>query len=219
MLKFLKRNGAGPAGALPDTAGFKRAKVLPKALSAGDTEKLLEAVDAATPSGLRDRTLLELLYGCGLRIGEAVDLPLADLHVGEGMIRVEGKRGKVRMVPVPEGTLDWVRRYLESARPTLLKACKGRLSGTLILADRGKPMLRQNAFKVIQSAARRAGLQTAPSPHTLRHTYAVHLLKGGADLRAVQELLGHASLETTQIYTHLDLDAVRQRYRKAHPRA
>lgn len=219
FLRFLKRNGSGPPGPLPDSPGFRRARRLPKALSLDDLSALLEAVDPSTVQGMRDRTLLELLYGAGLRISEAVGLRVADVTLDEELIRVEGKRGKARIVPLPAKTVVWMRRYLEVARPILVRATVGKISGNLILNDHGRPLLRQNAFKVVQAAAKRAGIEKMPSPHTLRHSYAVHLLKGGADLRAVQELLGHASLETTQIYTELDLDSVRERYRKAHPRA
>lgn len=219
MLKFLKRNQAGPEAPLPSTSGFRRAKRLPKALGRSETDALLEAVDPSEVGGLRDRTLLELLYGGGLRISEAVGLPVSAIDLDEGLIRVEGKRQKVRLIPLPAGTVVWLRKYLANARPVLLAQCKGPLPANLILADRGRPLLRQNAFKVVQDAAKRAGLSVTPSPHTLRHTYAVHLLKGGADLRAVQELLGHASLATTQIYTELDTAEVGDRYRKAHPRA
>ncbi len=219
FLKFLKRNNVGPSAPLPSGSGYRRAKRLPKALPANETDALLNAVDPATVSGLRDRTLLELLYGAGLRISEAVGLPLSALDLEDGVIRVEGKRQKVRLIPLPTGTLMWLRKYLAAARPELLSRCRGPLPANLILADRGRPLLRQNAFKIVAEAAKRAGLAAAPSPHTLRHSYAVHLLKGGADLRAVQELLGHASLATTQIYTELDTAEVRDRYKKAHPRA
>ncbi|MHB8635029.1 MAG: tyrosine-type recombinase/integrase [Fimbriimonadaceae bacterium] len=219
LLKFLKRNQSGPEAPLPNTGGFRRSRRLPKALGPAETVALLEAIDPSDESGLRDRTLLELLYGGGLRISEAVGLPVSAIDLDEGLIRVEGKRQKVRMIPIPAGTMQWVRRYVANARPSLLAKCRGPLPANLILTDRGRPLLRQNAFKIVQLAAKRAGLSTFPSPHTLRHTYAVHLLKGGADLRAVQELLGHASLATTQIYTELDTAEVRERYRKAHPRA
>lgn len=219
LLKFLKRNRAGPDAPLPGTGGFRRAKRIPKALGIDETAALLEAVDPSDVSGLRDRTLLELLYGGGLRISEAVGMSLSAIDLEAGLIRVEGKRQKVRLIPLPDETLRWVRRYLEHSRPALLAKCRGALPANLILSDHGRPLLRQNAFKIVRAAARRAGLSAAPSPHTLRHTYAVHLLKGGADLRAVQELLGHASLATTQIYTELDTAEVRGRYRKAHPRA
>lgn len=219
FLKFLKRNQAGPEAPLPSTGGFRRPKRLPKALATDETQAMLAAVDPTDAKRLRDRTLLELLYGAGLRISEAVGLPVADVDLEEEIIRVEGKRQKVRLVPLPRETAAWVRLYLENARPALLANCRGALPANLILADRGRPLLRQNAFKIVQDAAARAGLSVTPSPHTLRHSYAVHLLKGGADLRAVQELLGHASLATTQIYTELDTAEVRERYRKAHPRA
>ncbi|MBI3721926.1 MAG: tyrosine-type recombinase/integrase [Fimbriimonas ginsengisoli] len=215
FLKFLKGHGEGPGGDLPASTGFHRPKTLPKALSRADLEALLGAADVTTPTGLRDRALLELIYGAGLRVSEAIELDRQSLDLEHGMVRVTGKRGKTRMVPLPQGTVDWLARYLESARPLLAR----RASSRVILGARVAAFSRQSAYAVLARCARRAGLPPGISPHTLRHTYAVHLLKGGADLRAVQELLGHESIATTQIYTHLDLDEVRRKYRKAHPRA
>ena len=215
FLKFLKRNQAGPKLDLPDTGGFRKPKILPKALSKAQLEALLEAPEIADPLGLRDRALLEIIYGTGLRISEAVELKLAELDLDRRAVRVTGKRGKTRWVPMPSQTADWMARYLREARPHLLR----QPSGLVFLSARGLPLRRTTVAFKLKEYARRAGLPEPASPHTLRHTYAVHLLQGGADLRAVQELLGHESVATTQVYTQLDLAEVREKYRKSHPRS
>ena len=215
LLKHLSRQGADLAADLPATGGHKRAKTLPKALSYAQLATMLEGPDLDTPSGLRDRALMELIYGAGLRISEAVALARADLDLDLAAVRILGKRGKVRVVPLPEVTLGWIERYLRDARSHLAKAP----SPLVLLSDTGKPLARQRAYTVLARYAQGAGIATSVGPHTLRHTYAVHLVQGGADLRAVQELLGHASISTTQVYTGLDMTEVRQRYDKAHPRA
>ena len=214
LLKFLKRRELGPEGDLPSTGGFKRPKSLPKALSREHLEALLAAPDLADPRGRRDRTLLEMIYGAGLRVSEAVSLSLSEIDLEEGALRVTGKRGKTRWIPLPEGTKQWLRVYLAEVRPALVK----KPIGNVLVSDRGRAMARQVAHAKLARYARLAGLPPGISPHTLRHTYAVHLLRGGADLRAVQELLGHESIATTQVYTQLDLEEVKRRYRNAHPR-
>jgi integrase/recombinase XerD len=213
LLKFLKKNGA-TAVDLPSTGGFSRKKAVPKALSTDPLSRLLEVPDVATPQGIRDRALLELIYGAGLRVSEAVDLPTASVDLIEGLLRVTGKRGKTRIVPLPETTKAWLATYLEHARPKLVRTPVG----VVFVSDSGKAWSRQSVFARLQRIAVEAGVDEKISPHTLRHTYAVHLLKGGADLRAVQELLGHESVATTQVYTQLDLEEVRRKYRSAHPR-
>lgn len=215
LLRFLKKNQAGPSCDLPSTGGFKKPKTLPKALAANELDRLLAQPDLDTPSGLRDRAVLELIYGAGLRVSEAVSLEREGLDLAGSAVRVTGKRGKTRWVPLPSLTCAWIERYLRSARPALAK----RPSSLLILSDRGKVMRREQVYRVLRRCARLAELEERFGPHALRHSYAVHLLKGGADLRAVQELLGHESIATTQVYTQLDLDEVRRRYRDAHPRA
>lgn len=215
FLKFLKRRNVGPEADLPSTGGFKKKKALPKALGIEQMLRMLEGADAGTASGLRDRALMEIIYGAGLRVSEAVQLKMEELDLENEALRVTGKRGKTRWVPIPRETLGWIRRYLESSRPNLVK----RATSLVFLSDRGLPLIRQTAYKKMELYARRAGIQEGVSPHTLRHTYAVHLLKGGADLRAVQELLGHESIATTQVYTQLDTDEVKRRYQAAHPRA
>lgn len=213
FLKFLKKNGAGPKTDLPSTGGFKKPKLLPKALSREQLESLLQGPDLGKPNGMRDRAMMELIYGAGLRISEALDLQTSDVQFEEKVIRVTGKREKTRQVPLPDQTRDWLAKYSDDARGKL--AIKP--LGNFIVSDRGKRMLRQTAYDVLARYAKLAGLEHV-SPHTLRHCYAVHLLKGGADLRAVQELLGHESVATTQIYTQLDMDEVCAKYAKAHPR-
>jgi integrase/recombinase XerD len=215
LLKHLRRQGADLATDLPATGGHKRAKMLPKALSYAQLTTMLEGPDLDTPSGLRDRALMEMIYGGGLRISEAVALPRADLDLDLAAVRVLGKRGKVRIVPLPESTLTWIERYLREARPLLVKTP----SPLVLLSDTGKSLARERAYTVLARYAKAAGIETNVGPHTLRHTYAVHLVQGGADLRAVQELLGHASISTTQVYTALDMQEVRTRYDRAHPRA
>jgi integrase/recombinase XerD len=215
FLKFLKRNAGVSLEELPDTGGFRRPKTLPRALAAERLEALLEVPDLSTPAGLRDRALFELIYGGGLRISEAVGLGLADLALDQAAVRVIGKRGKTRLVPLPRRTIEWLEEYLRDARPKLQRGP----SSIVFLSARGLALRRTTVALRLREAARRAGLEEPLSPHSLRHTYAVHLLKGGADLRALQELLGHESIATTQVYTQLDLEEVRRRYQEAHPRA
>lgn len=214
FLKFLKKNGEGPASDLPSTGGFRKPKTLPKALPMEQIQSLLGLPDLSKPQGIRDRALMELIYGAGLRVSEAVELETSRLELEARNVQVLGKRGKVRRVPLPVETAAWLDRYLREGRPLLAK----RAGARVLLSDTGKNLLRQTAYDILEKYAKRAGLPVGTSPHTLRHTYAVHLLKGGADLRAVQELLGHESIATTQVYTQLDIDEVRNVYRKAHPR-
>lgn len=215
FLKYLKKNGRGPDAELPSIKGARSPKRLPKALSLEELANLLSAPDVATPTGLRDRALMEIVYGAGLRISEAVGLRMEELELDSAAFRVTGKRGKVRWLPLPRYTIPWIERYIEEARPKLLKGPMAEL----FVSARGNRLSRQNAYMALQKHVRAAGIKRNVGPHALRHTYAVHLLKGGADLRAVQELLGHASINTTQVYTKLDMDEVSKRYRKAHPRA
>ena len=190
---------------------------LPKAISVDDVERLLEAAGFdGTPLALRDRALLEVLYGTGARISEAVGLDIDDL-VDRDAVVLHGKGGKERVVPVGSYARKAVDDYLVRARPAL--AAAGRGTPRLFLNARGGPLSRQSAWTILRVAAERAGLATEISPHTLRHSYATHLLDGGADVRVVQELLGHASVSTTQVYTLVTVDRLREVYATAHPRA
>lgn len=218
FLKFRVKRGSSNGTVLPSSGIYQRGKSLPHSLSVTDVQKLLEAVDSSKAEGLRDRTVLELLYGGGLRVSEAVQLKMNECDFETGTLRVTGKRQKTRMIPLPSETLEWIQKYLKIGRPHLGQNTVGHRCDNVILNNHGQPILRQNVLKIVTLAARQAGLQTVPSPHTLRHSYAVHLLRGGADLRVVQELLGHESLATTQIYTVLDMDAVRESFLKHHPR-
>lgn len=195
---------------------------LPKALSTDDVERLLEAAGLGDgPVPLRDRALLELLYSTGARISEVVGLDVDDLHLDDGgsSVRLLGKGSKERVVPVGSFAREAVEAYLVRARPAL--AAAGRGVPAVFLNTRGARLSRQSAWAVLRLAARRAGIARADdvSPHTLRHSFATHLLAGGADVRVVQELLGHASVTTTQIYTHVSVDTLREVYAAAHPRA
>jgi integrase/recombinase XerD len=191
---------------------------LPKAISVDQVERLLEAAGFdQTPLALRDRALLEVLYGTGARISEAVGLDIDDLARGLAAVTLRGKGGRERVVPIGSYALRAVDDYLVRARPAL--AAAGRGTPRLFLNARGGPLSRQSAWVILRSAAEKAGLATAISPHTLRHSFATHLLDGGADLRVVQELLGHENLATTQIYTHVSPGRLQAAYREAHPRA
>ena len=198
------------------------ARRLPKALPVESVVALIEAAGALEgPRGLRDRALLELLYGTGARISEAVGLAVDDLDRGQAAVRLAGKGGKQRVVPVGSYALRAVEDYLVRARPALAAAgtSRGR-AGALFLNARGGPLSRQSAWSILRTAAERAGLTVEDvSPHTLRHSFATHLLDGGADVRVVQELLGHASVTTTQVYTLVTVDRLREVYATSHPRA
>lgn len=208
------RTATDPAGRVQPPATPKR---LPKAISVGDVERLLAATATDTVTGLRDRALLEVLYGSGARISEAVGLAVDDLDAGAGLVRLHGKGGKERVVPLGRYALDAVDAYRVRARPVL--AARGRGTAAVFLNARGGPLSRQSAWAILAAAAERAGLAARVSPHTLRHSFATHLLEGGADVRVVQELLGHASVTTTQLYTRVTADTLREVYVASHPRA
>jgi integrase/recombinase XerD len=192
-------------------------KRLPKALSIDQVEQLLAGCPGDGPGALRDRALLELLYSTGARISEAVGLDVDDLDPRQRTVLLRGKGGKQRIVPVGRPALAAVYAYAVRARPAL--AARGRGTPALLLNARGGRLSRQSAWHALQQAAEMAGLATAVSPHTLRHCFATHLLAGGADVRVVQELLGHASVSTTQIYTQVTVDTLREVYATSHPRA
>ncbi len=180
-----------------------------------------ESTARAVIGALRDRALLELLYAAGLRVSEALGLDGDDLDLDGGSVRVVGKGDREREVPVGDVAIGWLRRYLRTGRPALAAADRARTArgGPVFLSDRGRRLGRNHAWFAVKRAAAAAGLGAHVSPHTLRHSYATHLLEGGADLRVVQELLGHASISTTQIYTHLTGERIREVYARAHPRA
>jgi len=188
---------------------------VPRTLSEAQVEALLAAPDSDTPLGLRDRTMLELMYASGLRVSELVTLKTVYLSLDEGALRVTGKGAKERLVPFGAEAHAWVRRYLAEARAAILK---GQASDALFVTGRGGPMTRQMFWKLIKAHARAAGIDAPLSPHTLRHAFATHLLNHGADLRAVQMLLGHADISTTTIYTHVARERLRALHARHHPR-
>jgi integrase/recombinase XerD len=216
--RFAVREGLtqhDPAAAVRPPASAKR---LPKALPLADIEAILEAAGApGTSLALRDRALLEVLYGTGARISEAVGLDVDDLDRAEGTVLLRGKGSKERIVPVGSYAREAAEAYLVRGRPELSRA--GRGTPALFLNARGGRLSRQSAWAVLAKAADRAGVTAEVSPHTLRHSFATHLLDGGADVRVVQELLGHASVTTTQVYTLVTVDSLREVYATAHPRA
>ncbi len=228
--RFAVKDGLAIADPSVDVRPPAPTKRLPKAIALGDVEKLLEAAGApGTSLALRDRALLEVLYGTGARISEAVGLDLDDLELdmedpSGSTVLLRGKGSKERIVPVGSFARDAVQAYVVRARPQLLAAGGTTRSvteraGAMFLNARGGRLSRQSAWAVIVKAAERAGLTAEVSPHTLRHSFATHLLEGGADVRVVQELLGHASVTTTQVYTLVTVDSLREVYAAAHPRA
>ena len=188
---------------------------VPKILSEAQVEALLAAPDIEVPLGLRDRTMIELMYASGLRVSELVELKTVYLSLDEGALRVTGKGAKERLVPFGAEAHAWVRRYLLEARAAILK---GQASDALFVTARGGPMTRQMFWKLIKAHALRAGIHAPLSPHTLRHAFATHLLNHGADLRAVQMLLGHADISTTTIYTHVARERLKTLHAMHHPR-
>jgi len=188
---------------------------LPETLTEADVEALLTAPVVDTPLGLRDRAMLELLYATGLRVSELVTLKNAQVNERQGVVRILGKGGKVRLVPMGEEADEWLARYQRESRPTLLR---GTQCEQVFVTQRGEAMTRQAFWYVIKRHARRAGITKALSPHTLRHSFATHLLNHGADLRVVQMLLGHSDLSTTQIYTHVANERFKQLHAEHHPR-
>lgn len=215
--RFLVAEGTTPSDPSADVHPPTPAKRLPKALDVATVARLLESVSGEDPRALRDRALLELLYATGARISEAVGLDVDDIDPDAGVVRLFGKGSKERLVPVGSYAAAAVQAYLVRGRPALVKAGKG--SAALLLNVRGSRLSRQSAWQSLHDAAERIGLADNVSPHTLRHSFATHLLEGGADVRTVQELLGHASVTTTQIYTLVTVDTLREVYATSHPRA
>ena len=193
----------------------KLGRPLPKTLTERDVEKLLEAPDIETAIGLRDRTMLEVIYACGLRVSELVGIEVPMVNLRQGVLRVTGKGSKERLIPLGEEASDWLQRYLKNGRPDLMKG----VPGTAVFpSNRGKAMTRQAFWHRLKQYAIVAGIDKPLSPHTLRHAFATHLLNHGADLRVVQLLLGHADLSTTQIYTHVAQERMKSLHQQHHPR-
>jgi len=217
FFNFLVAEGVLESDPTENLSSPKVGKPLPKPLSAAEVKALLEEpARLSSPEAKRDTAMLELLYGGGMRVSELMSMNLSDLNLGAGFVRCFGKGSKERIIPVHERAIQALKEYLEEARPRLLRH---RSEEALFLNRRGERLTRQGFWLIIKAYAKSAGIKTEVTPHTLRHSFATHMLSGGADLRAVQELLGHANISSTQIYTHLTSEHVRQAYDKAHPRA
>ncbi len=193
-------------------------KRLPKVLSINEIEKILNVIDITKILGIRDRAMLELLYACGLRISELLKLRLSSIFFDEEIIRVFGKGNKERIIPFGNEARKWLKKYINYIRPELKKKNILKAEDFIFLNARGGPLSRMGVWKIIQQHVKSAGIYKKVSPHTFRHSFATHLLEGGADLRAVQEMLGHSDISTTQIYTHLDRDYLKEIHKTFHPR-
>lgn len=214
--RHLRREGLIEHDPTTDLRGPPKTKRLPKVLSREQVRKLLAQPTGSEPLALRDRALLELMYACGLRVSEAIGLTLSDVDLEEGMLRARGKGSKERIVPVGRRAVGALELYLARGRPLLVGI---QVQSKLLVNHRGGALTRQGLYKIIQGHARTAGLAEQMTPHTLRHTFATHLLAGGCDLRSLQEMLGHADLATTQVYMHLSAERLKDAYFDAHPRA
>ena len=215
LYRYLLERGECAADPTVELEGPRLLRALPHFLSADEVDALLAAPDTGTPRGLRDRAMLETLYATGVRVSELVGLLVAQLRLDPGYLRVIGKGNKERIVPLGSQARHWLALYLEQARPGL----DTRRSDRLFLSVRGAGMTRQAFWQLLKRHGRRAGITSHLSPHVVRHSFATHLLEHGADLRAVQAMLGHASISTTEIYTHVTRERLRQLYDRAHPRA
>jgi integrase/recombinase XerD len=213
--QYLVREGRMQVDPSAQIDAPKLGRPLPKALTEAEVDALLQAPDVKQFLGMRDRAMLELLYACGLRVTELVNLQVSQLNLRQGVLRVVGKGNKERLVPLGEEAAEWMERYVEEARPALLR---GRMSDAFFVTQRGTAMTRQAFWYLIKRYAQHAGIVTGLSPHSLRHSFATHLLNHGADLRALQMLLGHSNLSTTQIYTHVARERLKGVHAAHHPR-
>jgi integrase/recombinase XerD len=214
--RYLRREGTIEHDPTAELRGPPKTQRLPRVLSREEVLALLSQPTGTEPLALRDRALLELMYACGLRVSEAIGLELGDVDLEEAILCARGKGSKERLVPIGRQAVAALRAYCRRGRPALLGA---KVESRLFLNNRGSPLTRQGLYKIVQRYARGAGLQERMSPHTLRHSFATHLLAGGCDLRSLQEMLGHADLATTQVYTHLSAERLKDAYFSAHPRA
>ena len=219
FFRFAQIQGIVPEDPSINLESPKIRRHLPGYLRLEEVEKLLEQPDAKTPTGLRDRAMLEVLYSTGLRVSELTSLGVSDLDAKVGCVRCVGKGDKERIVPVGKKALGIVEKYLREGRPALLRNVKGGGGPALFVNRRGVALSRVGVWKILSGYGRRAGLRVALTPHMLRHSFATHLLERGADLRSVQLMLGHADISTTQIYTHVVEERLKQIYKAHHPRA
>ena len=194
----------------------KLAKNLPPVLSVREIDLILSKPDTDNKLGLRDKAVLELLYACGTRVSELINIKISDLFFDDDVIRVFGKGSKERIIPIGSSAIMWTNKYLKESRVLLMKKTKS--ENYLFLNNRGTKLSRMGVWKIVDRYVKETGLEKEIHPHTFRHSFATHLLEGGADLRAVQEMLGHADISTTQIYTHIDRDYIKQVHKEFHPR-
>ena len=194
----------------------KLSKKLPSVLDVSEVEKILSQPNISDKFGLRDKAMLELFYACGTRVSELINLKISDLFFGDEIIRVFGKGSKERLIPIGSSAIKWISDYLKLSRPLLMK--KSKSENYLFLNSRSSKLSRMGVWKIIDRYVKEADIKKEVHPHTFRHSFATHLLEGGADLRAVQEMLGHADISTTQIYTHIDRDYIKQVHKQYHPR-
>lgn len=216
---FLRKEGILEINPMSLVHRPKQGRHLPKVLTAKEIEALLQAPDTSSPHGLRDRAIFELMYATGLRVTELVQLKLEDLHLELGFIQTLGKGDKERLVPLIDEAIEWLEAYLEQVRPSFLRLAGSSSPREVFLTERGKAFTRQGIWKNLNKYVALAGIKQTVSPHMLRHSFATHLLENGADLRMVQELLGHADISTTQIYTHISTQRLQEVYHKYFPRA
>jgi len=214
--RHLRREGTITHDPTADLHAPRKTQKLPEVLSRDEVNRLMRAPQGVSPAALRDRALLEILYACGLRASEAVGLALEDVSLDDAFLRARGKGSKERLVPIGREAVSALRAYLSRSRPVLVGL---RPERHVFVNRRGGGLSRQGLYKIVQGHARAVGLGDRMSPHTLRHTFATHLLAGGCDLRTLQEMLGHADIATTQLYTHLSTERLRDVYFEAHPRA
>lgn len=213
---YLKKEGIVAHDPMQNIKPPKKAQHLPAVLTIEEVDRLLDVPDLTKTLGIRNKAMLELMYATGLRVSELVNLTLADLHLDLALIQTIGKGDKERIIPVGEVAIDWLKTYLRDSRPKLLKDQK---ADQIFLNDHGRPISRQGVWQLIKKLVKEAGIEKDVSPHTLRHSFATHILENGADLRIVQELLGHSDISTTQIYTHISKGRLTQVYDQYHPRA
>ncbi len=216
FLNFLLANNYTKNNPIEKVDPPKLAKNLPGVLSFPEIEKILSLPITDETLGIRDKTILEVFYACGLRISELISLKISDLFLNEEMIRVFGKGSKERIVPIGSSAINWINEYLTKSRPLLQK--KMQSENYLFLNNRGSKLSRMGVWKIVDKYIKESGIEKPAHPHTFRHSFATHLIEGGADLRSVQEMLGHADISTTQIYTHIDREFIKQVHKQFHPR-
>lgn len=216
FFKYLLRNDYITSNPIERISPPKISRKLPEVLNVREINAILDQPDVQDTIGLRDKAILELFYACGTRISELINIRINDLFLNEEVIRVFGKGSKERLIPIGSSAIKWIEEYLQKSRPILAKNFKS--ENYLFLNQRGTKFSRMGIWKIVSHYSKQAGIEKKVHPHTFRHSFATHLIEGGADLRAVQEMLGHADISTTQIYTHIDRDYIKLVHKKYHPR-